>query len=384
MCDESRTCFPDLLPQLAVGLGDALVALTRRAEGVASYEHAVRAAGSPTNSLDRRKARVLRAQIHHRVAMAHLAERQLPEALRALDLALTQLPKDARDRDRAEWELWLDVQLSRAEAQYYAGLLDEMSLLLGTMGPLTEAYGTSEQQADLLAARTALLLRASRYRPGPEAVTTARTLLAVRQESDPGGPKLAGAHFWLGLAHLLRDDFQEARIDLEAAVRTARHIGDRVLETQASVYLSQLERRVGLVQATRARARQALETATKAGLPSYAAAAQGDLAWVLLREGHPLEARAQALEALNAWETEAPWPFEWLARFPLAVVAAGRGALDEVGEQFRAMLRPTQQVLPLALTAAIALVLESLETGDARTAEAVAAALTEARAGNFT
>ena len=384
MCDESRSCFPDLLPQLAVGLGDALVALVRRAEGVASYEQAVRAIGSPTSSMDRRKACILSAQIHHRIALAYLAERQLPAALRAVDSALAQLPQEAHDRDRAEWELWLDVQLSRAEAQYYGGLLNEMSQLLRTLGPLTEAYGTPRQLADLLAARTALLLRASRYRPGPEAVTTAAALLAAREASDPGGPKLAGAHFWLGFAHLLRDDFREARVDLEAAARTARRIGDRVLEAQASVYLSQLERRSGLVQATRARARHALDTATKAGLPSYAAAAQGDLAWVLLREGHALEARAQALESLQAWETEAPWPFEWLARFPLAAVAAGRGAFDEVGEQLRAMLRPTQQVLPLALAAAVTAALQALETGDDDVAEAVAAALTEARLDNYT
>ena len=383
MCDESLTCFPDLLPQLAVGLGDSLVALARRAEAVASYEHAVQAAGTPSGSLDGRKARLVVAQIHHRIALAHLAERQLPEALRAVDMALTQLPVEAHDRDRAEWELWLEVQLSRAEAQYYAGSLEEMSLLLQDLGPLSASYGTPAQQADLLAAQTALLLRASRYRPGPEAVTTALALLAVRQASDPGGPKLAGAHFWLGFSHLLRDDFKEARVDLEAAMRSARRIGDRVLETQASVYLSQLERRLGLVQATRARARQTLETATKAGLLSYAAAAQGDLAWVLLREGHALEARAQALQALKAWETEAPWPFEWLARFPLAAVALGRGALDEVGDQFRAVLRSTQQVLPLGLSTAIERALEAMQVGSVDAVEVAAAALIEARTSNY-
>jgi hypothetical protein len=227
------------------------------------------------------------------------------------------------------------------------------------------------------------VLRASRYRPGPEAVRTAAALLAVRQASDPGGPKLASAHFWLGFAHLLRDDFKEARINLEAARCTARQIGDRVLETQASLYLSQLERRLGLVQATRARAGQTLQTATKAGLPSYAAAAQGELAWVLLREGHALEARAQALEALKAWETEAPWPFEWLARFPLAAAAFSKGALDEVGDQFRAMLRPNQQVLPPALSATIERALQAMQLECADAAEAVAAALIEARTGNY-
>lgn len=384
MCDESLNCFPDLLPPLAIGLGDALVALARRAEGIASYKHAVQAAGTPSTSLDSRKARVMVALIHRRIALAHLDERQLPEALRAFDMALTQLPEKAHDRDRAEWELWLEVQLSRAEAYYYGGLLEEMSLLLQTLGPLAESYGTLMQQADLLAAQTALVLRASRYRPGPEAVTTAAALLAARQAHDPGGPKLASAHFWLGFAHLLRDDFKEARINLEAARCTARRIGDRILETQASIYLSQLERRLGLVQATRARAKQTLATATKAGLPSYAAAAQGDLAWVLMREGHALEARAQALEALKAWETEAPWPFEWLARFPLATVALSNGALDEVGDQFRAVLRPTQQVLPFALTAAITKALETLEAESADAIEALTAALTEARTGNYT
>lgn len=384
MCEVSLTCFPDLLPQLAIGLGDALVALARRAEGIASYERAIYAAGRPSVSLASRKASILIAQIHRRIAQAHLEERQLPEALRAFGRALTQLPEEPQDRDRAEWELWLEVQLSRAEAYYYGGLLDELSLLLQTLGPLAELYGTPKQRADLLAAHTALVLRASRYRPGSEAVTTAAALLAVRQAYDPGDRKVASAHFWLGLAHLLRDDFKEARINLEAAMRTARRIGDRVLETQASTYLSQLERRLGLVQATRARARQTLETATKAGLPSYAAAAQGDLAWVLLREGHALEARAQALEALKAWETEAPWPFEWLARFPLAKVALSNGDLDEVGDQFRAMLRPSQQVLPFALTAAITQALEALEVEKAQAADALAAVLAEARAGNYT
>ncbi|MCJ7797513.1 MAG: hypothetical protein MUQ56_12255, partial [Thermoleophilia bacterium] len=399
ICEVYDACPLDLAPALAADLGDALVALSRRTEGVAAYERAAAAVdGTASSGGDQRDRldRLMVAGIHHRIALAQLADRRFEEASSAFDRALSQLPDEPRDRDREDWELWMAVQLSRAEAFYHAGLLEELRLLLETLDPLAEAHATPRQQADLLATRTMFVLRRDRYRPGPEGVTTASAELASRVAGDPGGSGLAGAYFRLGFVRLLRDEFVDARTGLDAAARTAREIGDRVREAQAHVYLSRLDRRLGLVQATRLSARRAYESATKAGLPGYAAAAQSDLAWVLLREGHTFEAREQAAQALKAWGPDSTWPFEWLARFPLTAVAYSKGSFDEVGDHLRAMLRPTQEILPDPLTAAMERALVALGAGDdavAGTIDAVAgdvaapgaidAVLAEAQAGNY-
>lgn len=389
---DPRGCAADLVPSLAVGLGDALVALSRREEGVAAYESAVAtlAASERTGGQEAVPGeRLSVASIQHKIAVAHLADRRFAEATQAFDRALKRLPENALDRDPEQWEFWMAVQLSRAEAFYHAGALEDLSRLLETLAPLAEAHGTLRQRADLLAARTMLVLRRDRYRPGPEGVATATAELVARLGGDGSDAGLAAAYFRLGFVHLLRDEFDEARADLDAGARTAREIGDRVREAQAGVYLSRLDRRLGLVQATRLSGRRAFESATRAGLPGYAAAAQSDLAWVLLREGHVLEAREQATQALTAWGSGSAWPFEWQARLPLVAVAVGRGSLEEAGDHLAALLVPTQQVLPYPLTAAMERALEALSDGGAApdgaagVDEVLTSVVAEARAGNY-
>lgn len=372
-CRATAGCAPHLEPSLAEGLGDASVALALRGEGIAAYE---RALASPAT--DRHSA----PRLNLKIARAHVADRHFAEAGRAFDRALAELPA-ALARDTEDWQLWTALQLSRAEAFYHAGLLQELGPLLETLGPLVERHGTPRQRADLLAATTMFILRGDRYRPGPTGVTAASAELEARRAFDPDGSGLAGAHFRLGFVHLLRDEFEPARAHLDAAERTARDIGDRVRETQALVYLSQLERGLGRVQAASAVAKRAWEAAVRAGLPGYAAAAQSDLAWVLLREGHRLEAREQAGQALKTWGSGSTWPFEWLARFPLAAVAAGRGSLGEVGGHLEALLHPAQQLLPGPLTRAMERALEVLRGEGEGAAEAVEVVLGLAREGNY-
>jgi eukaryotic-like serine/threonine-protein kinase len=348
ICTRHRVGDAELRRALTCGMGDALVALSRRAEGVTAYEEAVGVIieGEDDPDYPGTEARLGAARVYHKIAVAHVADRRFDQASPNFErsLALTGRPSDAWSP--SHWHQWIATQLARADSLYHVALLDELDSLLASLGQDVEAHGEPAQRADLLAARVMARLRRDRYRPGTEVRDWARAELGTRLLEDPHGPELCGAYFRLGFVLLLLDDHQEARVNLEAARRTAALIGDRIAEAKAAVYLSHSLRRSGSVHGVRGAATAAEELAERASLPGYAAAARCDLAWAVLREGHPLEAREQATRALAAWAPDFSWPFEWLARFPLARVAAERGRFEEAGLHFEQMLRPGQHLLP--------------------------------------
>jgi tetratricopeptide (TPR) repeat protein len=393
ICDGHGVAGTLLRERLATGSGDCLVALARREEGLAAYRQALELAsaqleggqegGSSRDGAERRQTNLRRARLYGRMAAACVADRRFDEAEHAFSAGLAVLPPEEAGRSGEEWSEWVALQLARAEACYHAGLLHELAGLLPALGPLVDVHGEPGQRADLLASWTMFHLRQSSYRPGPEALESAQAELATRLLEESLRPAACAAYFRLGFVQLLQEAFEEARSNLEAALAEAGHIGDRVRRTQASAYLSQLHRRCGRPEAVRRQAQEAMRAAERSGLPGYAAAAQSDLAWVLLREGHVLEAREQAGKALSVWGPDSTWPFEWLARFPLAAVAFERGCVEEAAGHFQATLRPSQQRLTPSLQEAMEQAVCAVGSQTAEAAAAVEQALTLARLGNY-
>ncbi|MCP4363434.1 MAG: hypothetical protein GY796_35995 [Chloroflexi bacterium] len=56
--------------------------------------------------------------------------------------------------------------------------------------------------------------------------------------------------------------------------------------------------------------------------------------------------------ALSVWDN-LPYPFHWLARFPLLAVSLSRGEIEESFQLAAALLVPPQQRLPDELTEAL-------------------------------
>jgi eukaryotic-like serine/threonine-protein kinase len=364
--------------------GDALIALSLRKEGVAAYQEALEVAQAGLSAWpEDREVRLKISILQGKIGSSWVSERRFDLAAATFRSALDWLPGDPLDRSSVEWRQWIAVQLARAEAYYHVPSLEELTALIEMLRPLVEKHGDPQQRADLLAVSTMAEVRRSHYRPGAHALSSAKAEVASRREHGAAGPGLGGAYLRLGFVQLLMGEMMAARSYLEAAREAAEDTGDRVEEARAASYLSQVCRALGLVEAVVRQANRAIESADRSGQSGYGAAAQADLAWALLREGHLLEAREQALQALKVWGPGSTWPFQWRARFPLAAVAVRRGAFDQAAEQFEAMLEPGQQALPAPLQRRMTQALLAARLSGAEAAEVFQRALSEAALGNY-
>jgi hypothetical protein len=92
-------------------------------------------------------------------------------------------------------------------------------------------------------------------------------------------------------------------------------------------------------------------------MPEYVGTAKANLAWVAWRERNLPEVEASGRAALELWgqlpASHASCVFQWTALWPLIGVALVRDQTAEAVEYGRALLEPTQQRLPDALTAVL-------------------------------
>ena len=244
-------------------------------------------------------------------------------------------------------------------AFYFTGDLERLSSLADEASPLVERAGTEQQRGIFAAHYLGLAFRRERYRVSPETVAYAREHRRRLHESGDGD-LVREAEFQLGFALLWAGDLDEAQRHLQQCADLAEPSRDHSHLVRALTYLAVLHRLRGEVQQARAQADRAIEQANLAHLPGYVAAGKGTLAWAAFRDGDQARAESHAREALELWKAPSAFPFEWLARWPLALVAwnAGPGQFGEATEHLAQMLDPRQQRLPEALTAAMAAVVE--------------------------
>jgi tetratricopeptide (TPR) repeat protein len=197
-----------------------------------------------------------------------------------------------------------------------------------------------------------MALQRERYRPSEGTVANARASLAASQETHDLSI-LPMTQFALGLVCLCRDDLVEAEEAVQAARSMAERIGDIAVETRCLTYLTVLRRQLGQVDEVRRYLVQSLEAATTANMPLYVAAAKANLAWVAWREGDLSEAAANGEAALDLWQRLRPYPFYWLALWPLIGVALAREKAAVAMTYARMLLDPLQQRLPTGIEAAL-------------------------------
>ena len=106
-------------------------------------------------------------------------------------------------------------------------------------------------------------------------------------------------------------------------------------------------------------------------------AAEGHAAWLAYRRGDEAAAQRHAQAAAAVWKGR-PYPFQWIGLMPLLAVAYAQDDLATAGDAARAMLEPTQQVLPEALTNALTAVAAADTNGRAAYRELIRKALAHA------
>ncbi|MHB0978912.1 MAG: winged helix-turn-helix domain-containing protein [Thermoleophilia bacterium] len=360
------------------GIGDGLSLAARRDEAVQAYERAV--------SLAAVEERVARARLARKIGAAWLTDQEPARAERSFDAAEATLgaapSSSAAEPERGtEWSREkLEITLQRMAAFYFRGDLDQLSSLLEGARPLAESAGTPQQQAVFATHYLALAFRRERYRVSPETVAYARD--HWRRLHLSGDQNLAcEAEFQLGFALLWAGETEDAHPHLTRCADLAEATRDHSHLVRALTYLSVVHRLRARVEEARAEAGRVVERATAAHLPGYVAAGKATLGWAYLRLGEDATAEEHAREALDLWRAPSAYPFEWLARWPLADMAVRRGRVAEAREHMASMLDPGQQTPPKGLGAAMEAAMTS--DGTDHSGHLLAQAVREAAALNY-
>jgi eukaryotic-like serine/threonine-protein kinase len=368
--------------ELHEAVGDALSLAARRRDAVQAYQRAA--------ILVRPDDQATRARLERKTGAAWLADQEPARAqgfFESAEATLGPPPASAAGRTPAasasEDPAWagekIEITLQRMAAFYFTGDLERLSSLANEASPLVERVGTEHQRGIFASHYLALAFRRERYRVSRKTVAYAREHRRRLHESGDGA-LVREAEFQLGFALLWADELDEAYRHLQQCAEFAGPARDHSHFVRALTYLAVLHRLRGEVEPARAQADRAIEQATLAHLPGYVAAGKGTLAWAAFRDGDQVRAECYAREALDLWKAPSAFPFEWLARWPLALVAwnGGPGQFADATEHLAQMLDRRQQRLPETLTAAMAAVVDA-----GRHAERAAGGLTEGTGGSF-
>jgi DNA-binding SARP family transcriptional activator len=333
---------PHLITQLHELLGDSLVASGQ-------FEAARQAFGASLAHIP--GERILQGEIQRKLAGTFTAQRRRKDAEQAYETALTLLGP-VPSRGKTEWQsTWLDIQLARLEVLYFLGELEQLDKLLRQIKPTLVEIGTPKQQADYYSGQWRLLAHQERFSLSDKSVgISEKALNATREMGDEAA--LALAQFVLGFSLLLAGDLEAAAESLKDGLNLAEETGVAMTQCLCLTYLTYLYRLQGEQERVRSTAERSLEIAQRLDIASYIATAYSHLAWLNWRDQQLAEAEHGALEALKIWE-EFPHPFKWSAYWVLCDIHLNNGQLDEAVESARAILHPTQQILPAELTAAL-------------------------------
>ncbi len=283
-------------------------------------------------------------------------------------------------RDTIEFhQAWLDVARERMWNLYFGGGdLAEIKAHNELRRPVAERYGTPGQVSDVLTGELLVDFRALHYQFGRDQIDLARRAVELAEESADLG-RIGETRFALGFTLLWADRLADARDEFDALAPLVRRMGDRVLFLRHLAYEAVTLRRLGLVDAARTTAVEALEVAETVGDDYYQGHAHANLCWAAWKAGMPAEARRRAETAIGAWgksEEGVGSEFAWMIVWPLVAmdledddVAAAIGRLRLLSTPWeRAMSDPLGQQVGAAIEGDVeddatrALIEQALET----------------------
>jgi tetratricopeptide (TPR) repeat protein len=176
--------------------------------------------------------------------------------------------------------------------------------------------------------------------------------------------QVAVAQFNLGFSLVWYGDLDEAERSLLQALGFAERAGDVTLQARCLTYLSVLYRKRGLVDKVRSYLERSLVAAEAGGMVEYIALARANRSWVQWREGDLGEAEREGRAALDELSSQPiPYPFHWLALWPLLAVALARKDTETAVAHARALLPAPQQPPPEQLAALLTSGIDAWDQG---------------------
>jgi tetratricopeptide (TPR) repeat protein len=278
--------------------------------------------------------------------------------------------EEAPTRTAEWWQEWVNVQLDRVWGYCAQARHAEMAELLEEIQPVVAQHGTPAQRHESAQGYVGMKWRQERYAVNTEVLTMCRDgVSAARASGDLR--RVAGATFRLGLTLLWHGEFDEAEAEFQEAFALGKRVGDTNGQLLSLTYLTVTCRKRGQILETERYAVQSLDAATDGQRGTYIAMAQANLAWVAWQERNLRETQELGQSALALWqEWDMAYPFQWAAFYPLIGVALAQDCLSEAISYVRALLDPTQQHLPEAMTVVLGEAIEAWERDETQATRA--------------
>jgi eukaryotic-like serine/threonine-protein kinase len=351
--------------------GDVLLTSGRPTEARALFSSALE--GPSGNTLPEA------ARLRRKLAQTFEREHRHVEALDAYAQAEADLraPLERSERASDWWYEYVQVQVDKGWALYFLARVDELAGLVQHARPAVLEYGTPAQKTRFLVTVVQAALKRDRFHIRDETLDMARSVL--REAAETRDPlELANARFTCSFVLLMRGLDVEAEPLFLDAIDSAKRVDDATLRIRSQAYHLVNQRRLGRLDATEEQAERLLLEAKERSMLDYVGVANANLAWVALRREALEQVEQCALMAIATWERLKPYvyPFQWLARFPLAVYFQQRGRMDEALGQLGSLLVAPQQQLPDELHLAIE---QALNLRDAESFRGVTLAATRHR-----
>ena len=329
---------------------------------VGQVDDAIQVLNSALNILDDDDT-VTRSRLYRRQGNAYNVSRRVDDMLTVYERAIA-VPVPRTDESILEW---IDLQLDRIWACYFAARVPEMISIIEETSSSLEEHGTVSQKARWFESLVLVDLRRCRYYQLPdETLQNAKKQLEAAQLS--GNRRVLGrAETILGFVHLWRNELTEAEQCLAGGLSNVEAVGDVDTQFINLNYMAVIARKRGDVIATRDWASRTLMLATKAKSLFYQITALGSLGWVEYYEGNEQQARKYLQEALTLQEKIAS-PVKFTVVGPALALEVKSKNWDVAMGHVKTLLHPSHQKMPDKIQAWLEQAVKQWEAGDAESA----------------
>ena len=368
-------------------LANVLWRTARRDEARDAYRAALRLADAGPCPLDP----LQRAQLFTKLGRLELTELRYDAATEAFDAAEALLGGDilAGRADDAAIETWLELMIDgRADVYLMRTEPDKCRDVLERTRPLLAAHGSPVRKATFYRLWTFQHFLRDRLRVDDEDLARLHAVVALAEQSvEDRDKEVAYNTDFLGWAYWLRGDLPAAEKYLSSALAMADRIGETLLHDMAlrSLCLTALRRHD--VDAVRTLLPQSFAAIRAAGrqVGSHLGGTRAIACWLAWQDGRPDEVLQLAAEIhADRLIFGSGAMYQWVYLFPVLAVRLQAGELGEAAAAARAIIQPTQQLLPGDLTTALAEVGDAWDEGNrAETTERLTRALALASAHGF-
>ncbi len=307
-----------------------------------------------------------RARLYRREGNAYNVSRRVDDMMAVYERAIA-VPVPRSEESISEW---LDLQLDRIWACYFAARVPEMKSIIEETRSILEEYGTLSQKARWFESLVLVDLRQFRYFQLPDE-TLGNAQEQVNAAHASGNRRVFGrAETILGFVHLWRNELDEAEKYLASGLTTVEAVGDVDTQFINLNYLALVCRKRGDFARAKELAARTLMLAQKANSLFYQAAALGSLGWVEFHTGNEPKAEEYLQQAL-ALQEKIPTPLRFVVSGPAMAMELKRENFASAVIHVNSLLHPSQQKMPDELQSMLEEAVIKWEAGDAKAAESL-------------